>query len=237
LTKYFNNKYAGTVSTNYVKYSQRFDKEWDYAIFPARYVRGPHLRAGTWPSSRTLFTISANGVPLTAVLKADGKAAFLGQQAIKNKQFPEAIQYFQQEIQAHPDDEIAWLGLANAQINSQQPGQAIQSAEKVLEIVPENLQALSFLGLAKLNTGDPAGAKSAFEQTIELDKNYSGGYYYLALIAQAENDIQSALNYVEQAIRTNPKFKAGYDLAARLLEQSGNPQRAQELRRQAQSIQ
>lgn len=237
LQKYVSERYKGKVVTTYVKYSQRYDKEWDYAIFPSRYVRGPHLRNDTWPPSKTLFTVDANGVPLTAVLKSENDWAFQGQKAIKEKRFADAITHFEKEVQAHPDNEIAWLGLANAKINTQRPTEAIKDAEMALAVVPDNLQALSFLGLAKVNTGDVTGATEAFRRTIELDPTYAGGFYYLALISQGSGDLQSALNYAEEAIRVSPKFKAGYDLAARILDQLGQPQRAQQFRQQAQSIQ
>lgn len=236
LDKHVGPEYDGKVITTYVKYNQRYTKEWDYGIFPSRYVRGPQLREGVWPPSRKLFTIDANGVPLTAVLSAGDKHVFRGEQLTKEGNFPAAAEAYRQDIAQYPDDELAWIGLANAQINSQQFPQALESAQKALAAAPENLSALFLSGLAKLNMGDQAGAVETFEEALRVDEEYSIAYYYLALVQQRNNDLSSALNNLEQALKVNPRFKQAYELAAQILEQMGNPQRAAELRQQAAQI-
>jgi tetratricopeptide (TPR) repeat protein len=237
IQKYLSKKYNGKVKTNYVKYSQRYDKEWDYAIFPSRYVRGPHLREGIWPSSKAVHIVEANGVPLTAVLKAEEKYAFEGQQALMSKDWAKATQAFLQEVEKYPDNELAWLGLANAAVNTQQYPQAISYAEKALGVVPDNVQALYFKGVSQLNSGQLPQAQSTFQEAISVNEDYVAAYYYLALIQQQQGQNQQALGNLQKAIQVNPRFKAAYDLAARIHESMGNTNQAQQIRSQAQQIQ
>jgi Tfp pilus assembly protein PilF len=234
LGKYIGKKYEGKVKTNYVKYSQRYNLEWDYGIFPSRYVRGPHLRDGAWPPpSSTVFTIDANGTPMVAVLSGGDKHAFRGEQFIKQGNFAAAAEAFQQELAQHPDNELAWLGLANAYLSLQQPALARDAAQKALDAAPENLMAIFLGGLAQLNMGDQQGAVRSFEEALKVDDEYSVAYYYLAVVQANNKDYTTALNNLERAIQTNPRFKQAYELAAQIMDQTGNAQRANELRQQA----
>ena len=238
LQRYVNKKYGDKVIATYVRYNDRYERSWDYAIFPTRYVRGAHLREGVWPpASQTLFTVDANGVPLTAVLQDQEKFAYRGEVAAKQKDWPLAVQEFSQEVGVHPDNELAWLGLANAYLNNQQAQQAIPAAEKALEIAPDNLSGLYYLGLARVNSGDTQGALDAFRRSTEVDPTYSIGYYYQALILQASGDLNSAVALAEKSYLANPRFKPAYELAAQLYEQLGRADRANELRQAAQKIQ
>jgi hypothetical protein len=237
LDKYVGPEYDGQVITTYVKYSQRYSRDWDYGIFPSRYIRGPHLRNGVWPPSQTVFTIDANGVPMTAVLSAGDKHVFEGERLINERKFPEAVQAFQQELSQYPDNEQAWIGLANAYLNMQQFPQSIEAAQKALEVAPENLAAIFFTGLAKLNLGDQAAAVEAFEYALRIDEEYSVAYYYLALIQRQNNDLTTALNNLEKCVQINPGFKQAYELAASIVEQLGDPRRAAELRQRAAQLQ
>ncbi|NJK84314.1 MAG: hypothetical protein HC912_11555, partial [Saprospiraceae bacterium] len=70
LDKYAKKKYKGKVKTGYARFRQRYDLNWDYALFASRFVSGTHLKQGTWPpEDKTIHTIDANGVPLLAILK------------------------------------------------------------------------------------------------------------------------------------------------------------------------
>jgi tetratricopeptide (TPR) repeat protein len=234
---YLTRRYAGKVKTSYVRYNQRYSKDWDYGIFPTRYIRGPHLRDGIWPSSKSIFTIDANGIPLTAVYKnSEEKHAFKGEEAIKARDWPTAIQHFKAEVAAYPDNELAWLGLANAYINTQQFGPAQEAANQALKVVPDNLSGLYFLGLAKLNAGDGQGALDAFQRTIQINNEYSIGYYYLAVVQQQMGDLTTAVANAEKSFQVNPRFKAAYDLAAKIHDQLGNTARANQLRQAMQRL-
>ncbi|MBK8492473.1 MAG: tetratricopeptide repeat protein [Saprospirales bacterium] len=233
LDKHIGPEYDGKVITTYVKYNQRYAKDWDYAIFPSRYVRGPQLRTGIWPPSSQIFTIQANGSPLTTVLSAGEKHAHRGEQLTKESNFAGAIEAFQQEIAQYPDNELAWIGLANAYVNTQQAPLALEATRKALEVAPENLSALFLTGLAQMNMGDLSGAMSTFQEALKIDEEYSVAYYYLALIQARQGDFNTALSNLEKVLQTNPKFKQAYELAAQIMDQMGNPQRAAELRQQA----
>ncbi len=226
-------KYGDRVHTDYVRYNNRFEKPWDYAIFPSRYLRGPHLRAGNWPTSRSIATVNAQGVPLTAIYEAGGQEIFQAAQAVKSKDWATAIPLLEAEVKAHPDDEWAWQNLAMAYLNSGQHPKAKTAAEELLKVAPDNLSGLYFLSLAELNTNDMASAEKHLLRAIEVDPEYAIAYFYLAIIHNQQGAVRRALDEVLQSIEYNPKFPNAYELAAQIYEKMGDPQTAAKYRKAA----
>ncbi|MFT4760305.1 MAG: tetratricopeptide (TPR) repeat protein [Paraglaciecola sp.] len=231
---YLVNNYGGKVKTVYVRYNDRYSKKWDYAIFPSRYIRGPHLKNETWPTSKSIHTIYANDVPLTTIEKETSHFAYAGETALKQKDFNSAIAYFEQEVAAHPDNELAWIKLAVAKTNSRDFIGALAAADKALGVAPENINAVYYKAIANLNTGKRAEALVLFEEAIRIDSGFSAAYYYKAVILAESTDkaqLGEAVNTAIKAIEKNPKMKAAYDLAARLYEQLGDTGKATQLRK------
>ncbi len=227
-------KYGDRVHTDYVRYNDRFSKSWDYGIFPSRYLRGPHLLSGNWPSSRSIATVNAQGVPLTAIYKAGGEDVFRAAQAVKSKDWATAIPLLQEEVKAHPDNEWAWQSLAMAYLNSSQPPKAKEAAEELLKVAPDNLNGLYFLSLAELNTNDLPSAEKHLLRAIEVDPEYAMAYFYLAIIHNQTGDTNRALDEVLKSIKYNPKFPNAYELAAQIYEKMGDSQTAARYRKAAQ---
>jgi tetratricopeptide (TPR) repeat protein len=219
-------KYDGKVKTVYVRFNSRYNEAWDYGLFPSRFIRGPHLRAGTWPNSRSIHAVKANGVPLLSIEKDADKFAFRGQQAINRQDWLTAVQEFQQEVQAQPDNELAWIGLSNAYLSMGQYAPAQDAAEKALVAAPDTESALLYRGLAALNQGNSAVALDALLRAVRVNEEYSFAHYYLALIYEQTQDPRSALDAAQKAIQYSPNFKAAYELVARVLRQLGDEQNA-----------
>ncbi|MBI5913822.1 MAG: tetratricopeptide repeat protein [Bacteroidetes bacterium] len=165
---YVDKKFGGKVKVKYVRFNSRYEQAWDYGIFPSRYIKGPHLRSGNWPNKRTIHAITANGVPLTAIEQGGG-SAFDGEKALKAQDFPAAVTAFQQELQQYPDNELAWLKLSMAYLNSGNLPEAKNAATKSLEVAPENTTGLYYRGLAAMYGGDMNGAATDFREAIRLE--------------------------------------------------------------------
>lgn len=228
LNKYINRTYQGKVKTGYVRYRQRYDKEWDYGLFLTRFVRGTHIKDGIYPpKSSIVHTIEANGVPLVIILKNENNNVYRGVQASKKQNWEEAYQILQPESAKYPDNEVIWTELARASINLSKLPEAKVALDKALEIEPDNLQAHNLLGNYYSMIGDLAKAEATFYKTFEFEPKNSVGYYYLATIKQQrDGDTQAAIELANKSIEVNPRFKQGYALAALLYEQAGDAERA-----------
>ncbi len=219
---YQTGKYKGMVKPVYVRFGQRYSESWDYGVFPSRFIRGPHLRSGSWPNSKAIHTISANGVPIVAIEKDADKWAWQGEKAAKEQNWPDAIAAFEKETKAHKDNELAWQGLANALLNSGKFQEAVAAADESIKIAPDNEQGLFLKGLAYLNLGDAAKAAEALENNVKVNDESPYAHYYLGLIYQQSGDIDRAITNAVRAVAQNGRFKHAYELAAALYEQKGD---------------
>ncbi len=222
-------KYGDKVKLSYTRFNNRYDKNWDYGIFPSRYIKGPHLKGGSWPNSRGIHTVSANGVPLLAIEKGGG-AAFTGEEAFKKKDYQAAATSFEEETNQYPDNELAWMKLSMCYINLGNFSAAKSAAENMLKVAPNNTSAIFYRGIAFMNSGDTNSAEADFRKAIEIEKDFGTAYYYLALIQNQRKDVSGALENVQNAIRISPRFKPAYELLAKIYEQQGDTQRAQQVR-------
>ncbi len=235
LNTYVSKKYNGHLRVLYTRFNNRYDRPFDYGIFPSRYIKGPHLRAGAWPNSRSVHTVTANGVPLLSIEKGGGPV-FEGEQAYKRKNWAASAQFFQQELKDHPDNEIALLKLTMCQTNLNQFAEARATAARLLEVTPDNTNALFYRGVAALNTNDVNAAEADFYKAIEIEEDFGTAYYYLALIKRQRADLSGALQDIQKALEVAPRFKPAYELAAQIYEQQGNTQQAQKVRVAAQQF-
>lgn len=225
------------VKVVYVRYNRRYTEDWDYGIFPSRYIRGAHLRAGAWPNSKTVHVVRANGVPLLAVEKDLTDDALQGEQALQAAQWEESIGAFTREVNNHPDNEVAWLGLANANINVRNFTAAIDAANRALEVAPESENAYFYRGLANLQQNQLEPAVRDLEAAISVNDEFYVAHYYLAAVMQTQGNLPRALEYIQTAIRVSPSFKPAYELAASIYEQQGDTRNAQLYRAAAQRLQ
>ncbi len=229
-------KYNGKVRVEYSRFNSRYNEFWEYGIFPSRFIRGPHLRSGKWPNSKTVHTVSANGIPLTAIEHDVDHFAYRGEAAIRNRDYLTAIEEFKKEVEQHPDNELVWQSLASAYINSGNFQLAINAANEALRAAPQNETSLYFLGLAYLNTGNIQGGINALRESLQANDENAVVYYYLAVAYQQMQSWSEVLANAQKAIELNPRFKQAYELAATALEQMGNAQAAAQYRQAASQL-
>jgi hypothetical protein len=199
---YVDKKFNGKVKVNYVKFNSRYEKDWDYGIFPSRYIKGPHLHSGNWPNKRSIHTIDANGVPLTAIEKGGG-AVFDGMKKMKTQDFQGAVADFQKETQEYPDNEQAWLNLAMAYLNLANPKEAKNAAAKASEIAPGDTSGPFYKGLADLYSGELSAAAEGFREAIKIDSDIlasvKSAYERLAQSYDQQGNAQAAQQIREAA--------------------------------------
>jgi tetratricopeptide (TPR) repeat protein len=229
-------KYGDKVKLKYLKWERRCDDAWDYALYPTRFLDGAALARGKWPPDNAAHIIEVGGAPILAILKDTGKNCALGMASSKLGDWNGAIEKLNKEVEAVPDNELAWAALAQAYLNSDKLEEAKSAAEKALDISPADEQANNVIGLYWLTKGDGAQAKTQFQKAIKLEPANATAYYYLALIVQQEGDNVGALNYLREAIKVAPTFKPAYEFSAQIYDAMGNQQAAQQFRAAIQQI-
>ena len=226
----FTAKYGDKVRLKYLKWEKRCDDAWDYALYPTRFIDGATLQRGYWPPDNAVHLVTANGTPVLAILKDNGRNCALGMASYKLNDWQGAVDKLQAEVQNVPDNEVAWVNLAQSLMNLNRLDSAKVAIDKVLDIAPNDMQANNLVGLYWLNKNDGAKAKAAFEAAIKKEPSNPGAWYYLAIIAQVSGDNQSAIRNLDKAIQASPNFRPAYELAARIYEGMGDAAQAQKIR-------
>lgn len=229
-TKQLTAKYGDKVKVKYLKWEKRCDDAWDYGLYPTRFLDGSTLQKGMWPPDNAVHIVKAGGAPILAVLKDNGRNCAFGMAATKLGDWPGAIERFKAEVANVPDNEVAWVNLAQAYLNTSQLEEAKAAAEKTIEICPDDAQANNLIGLYWLNKNDAAKAKVQFELSIKKEASNPAAWYYLGLMARGQGDNQTALSNLMKAIQLSPNFKPAYELSAQIYETMGDGARAQQFR-------
>ncbi len=230
IATYVKKKYGKKLIVRYVRFNERYEKEWDYGIFPSRFIKGNHLNNGTWPNSRTIHSITANGVPMAAIETAENPNVFEAEKAIKKRDFNRAIELYKKELQNYPDNELAAKKLAWVYSALKDYNNTKSYANKALEIAPLDPDAILYRGISNLGLAKSREAKQDFLQVLEINDDYPAAYYYYALILKTEGDIQGAFNNAKTAIEKAPKFKLPYQLIISIFEERGDTANANKFR-------
>lgn len=96
----------------YVRYNDRDGKDWDYYITYSRYRSIQQLEAGTWPTKNTVYTIEADGVPLSAVLERKTKLDMAARIAMDSQQLDSAFALYQQVVQQDMSNDLVLVRYA-----------------------------------------------------------------------------------------------------------------------------
>ncbi len=224
-------KYGGKVKVIYTPFNQRYEKNWDYGLFPSRFIKAPHLQNGTWPNSKAMVIFNSGSTAILAIEDGSDKTIFEAEKAYLAEDYKKAISLYERELNHHPDNELAWLKKANAHSNLEQFSEVIKAADKALEVAPENTNAWFQKAFANLELGNQEEAFVQFRKTTEINPKFAPGYYQMALLLLSFNDPKSAYENTMDAIKAAPNFKPAYRLAASILESRGETERAQKFLR------
>lgn len=229
-SKEYAKKYNGKVRVRYLKYANRYDYPWDYAIYPSRFNDGSYIRLGHWPPKPTIHTIDANGVPLMAILENKQPSLFTAIAAAKKNDWATALPLLAKAHQEDPGNEIALLNLSQGYLTIDSAATALNYIRKGIDVNPDEVSFQNLLGSYYLRTNDVENAKNTFQKSIEMEPKNAVGYYYLAIIEQSTQHLDSAIEYMQKGLELVPSFKPGYELMATLYQLQGRSDLANQYR-------
>ncbi|KAL2063534.1 hypothetical protein VTL71DRAFT_5339 [Oculimacula yallundae] len=109
----------------------------------------------------------------------------LGNKAIAEKNFDEAISKFTEAIEIEPTNHILYSNRSAAYASKKEYQQALEDADKVTEIKPDWAKGWGRKGAAKHGLGDLIGAMDAYEEGLKLDPNNAQNKSGLASVKRA----------------------------------------------------
>jgi tetratricopeptide (TPR) repeat protein len=194
------------VHTSFIRYEERSMHDWDYAIVGNRYIPPFQLKNGIFPPQNSIHIIYADTVPICAVLKRKTKDDFLGYKALKNKEYADAIRYFEKAIPLNDKDELVFYNYAGALVKSGRDEKADSMLRTGLQINPVSEPILMYLGNIAKSRNDTLNAAAYYEKVLELNRKYFEAYVNLSALL-VKTDIIRARNLLRDCLELNPLYK------------------------------
>ncbi len=219
----------------YIRYFERGNVDWDYAIFVNSYMDPYQLQKGIWPPKNTIYSVKVDYKPICVVLKRNDKSDLLGSQYAAKNSLDTAITFLNKAIVDVPTNEAALLNLTEIYMKLQKYDTALTTVNKLLAVYPDYENGLNFQGWIYFYKNDLDNAEKSFKHIIKVNFKFVYGYFGLAQVYIKKNDLNSAINYLKQAIGINEGFKPAYMTLAQIYQfqaqqkaQSGDKNGAQE---------
>jgi tetratricopeptide (TPR) repeat protein len=167
----------------------------------------------------------------------------LGNLREAQKQYPEAIKFYQQAFDRDAASTDALQGIMNSYLAEKQPDLAIEAAKA--QIAKSNTSGFyDLLGTAlSQNKKDLQGAEAAFRKAVELDQSNGDALLKLGqvevakgFINQTKDSMDQTLAMYQDHIKKNPRDFAFYILAGEMYASQGNWDQAKTMYQQALTI-
>jgi tetratricopeptide (TPR) repeat protein len=153
------------------------------------------------------------------------------------KQYPEAIKFYQQALDRDPASTEGLAGVMNSYFAQKQFDQAITAARAQIAKSPGVSGFYDWLGRALVEKKDLRGADAAFHKAVDLDKNNAGALLSLAQVQKEEGSVSQALATDEQSIKDHPQDILFYLHAGMMYENQDNWDQAKAMYQKALNIQ
>jgi len=198
-----NNK---TIQFVYVPYQYRSNYNWDYAIIANSYIPPGQLKNKSWPPANTIHTITADGIPICAVIKRVSKDDLEGLRVLKKGDNIKSALLLQKAIGADPQNEWICYKFAGSLASQHLNDQSVQMLKRSLEINPGFEPAIMMLGTQALIVNDTVKAAACFRKAIAANRKYFEAYVQLAAI-YSETNVNMARKILKDCLKINTRYE------------------------------
>ncbi len=185
----------------------RANRDWDYGIYNSRTVEPSQLRYGIWPSEKTIYQSTADGVPLSVVIERKDKSDFLGYMAMKQDSSLLAEKYYTDAIKYNKHNEEAYINLIQLKLNLKKYQDASVLCQQWHSINPDNDLAYVYEGIAAAYGGNFDMAVNQLLHAIQLNPDNYQAYTVLAQLYNQKGDKQNAQFYYNKAEEVKQKLQ------------------------------
>ncbi len=168
------------VAIGYASYRQRSEKNADYEIMYCRFVDRDLLVKSAFPPEQSVYTVYADGVPLSCVVKKDDKRDYEGIELMGKGDYAGAINAFEPYAQKYPKNEIVLANLGLCYLNMQRFDDAIRVLNQSLSLSNENTNAAYWLGIVYYYKQDFANAATILTNEVKENQYFAPPYRVLS---------------------------------------------------------
>ena len=125
-------------------------------------------------------------------------------------EYKEALNYFQEAVEASPDDTEAWFGLGNCYIGLEQPAEAIEAYQQVIRTAPENANAHYNLGHYYRQLERYEEALATFRDAVAANPKHLLARFEMGEVLGRLGRPEEEKNVYLDIINDNPQFMPAY---------------------------
>jgi len=213
----------------YSRFYEKNQKNWDYAVYYSRFLDKEELQHGFFPSSMAIHVITADGVPLTTVLKNDPERnGYKGYTALQHNDIPSATEYFNKAVAKYPEDLELWTYLALIYRSTNNLPAAQNAINKAMAISKLDVQTESIAGEIALQSSDFKGAVQIFSDMMEEYPDMGEAYLGLGKAQAGLGNYSMAIENVNTAINMDQSLTGqGYMALSFIYSRKGDQAAAQ----------
>lgn len=227
LTHYFeNNK---NVVVDYVRFPERNQKNWDYALFHIALIPETDIQQGSWMPSSTIYKAQVQGNTLCILMKRPSHDDMRAMQFLEQQQPDSALVYFEKYLQKDPGNTDVLATAAQVAMQSGKSNVAQAYIQQAYKADPNNPQVQNMYGILLVQQGKYPQAQDVLVNLLQKNPQFLQGFYYLAEAQLGMGNTQQALQNLNTAAQDPQLQAACYQRMAQIYMQQGNTAEAQRL--------
>lgn len=184
----------------FIRWYERENSDWDYAIFTVTGINPDYLKSKAFPPKNTVKTIDVDGVPIAIILKRDDKTGIEANQLKEANKLDSAALLYQKMLNADPYNLIALSNLGEIYLRMNKIDSAQMYFNQYLSFEPtsENVNYLYAYTLINQNKADEA--LNVLRKIQKLNPKFSAAYALAIQISLQKQDLVSAKKEFMKAI-------------------------------------
>jgi hypothetical protein len=186
--------------TTFIRYNERGDTDWDYAIICNTGIPPEQLRNGTFPLKNTVYEVKVDNKPICIVVKREDKSDYEAFELKSKGLIEEAIPLYKKAILKDKHNETAILNLSEIYLRKNMPDSVVMLTDKALMFNPKSETANYFKAYALFIQNRNHEALILCDKIIKDNFKYQGAYSLAANIKLKEQDLYGAETYLNGLI-------------------------------------
>lgn len=199
LNYYFRND-TNRFKVSFIRYYERGEADWDYAIVCNTGIAPEQLQNGTFPPKNTVYEVKVDGKTICAVLKRQDKTDFQAIELKKKDSIAAAIPLLQKAIRIDDQNESALTNLAEIYLRVGKGDSVVMLMDKLLKMNPNSEVGNYFKAYGLFIMNKDQEALALCDKSIKINFKFQSAYSLAANIKMKQRDLYGAEGYLNGLI-------------------------------------
>ncbi len=190
------------VKVDYVRYHEKDQRAWDYAIFHIALIPLDVIQSENWVPASAIYTADVKGKPLCILLKRESQDDMLGFKALESGNKELALTHFRKYLAKDNANVNVLNATARVLMEMNQMDSAYVYATRAYSLDKTGIETKRVYGMALAYKGEGEKARSIFKEIVAERPDFIMGYYYMAMVEKNMGLYQEALANFDRVAKT-----------------------------------